>query len=604
MEAKLLKVLRDDKVISDDHYQQVLQECEQSSVSFDVALEQLGIMTEDRLLQYLGDKFRLPVVDWESCAIDDELLQLIPEQEARKHTVFPVGFERGKRQGKITLAVANPTNIAAIDDLSFMTGCIVKAQLASAQAIQNAIQTHYGTPEEAAPGKQQQPPQQQRAARKGVAVTGIEQFDAILNKTSDSGELAEEELDTITGLDREHPSTKFLFDILDTAVDRQISEIHIDPTAQEYHVRFGLAGFLYHHTEIPEQVGRGIALRLRRLIQRMELSAGSRKEQTIQTGSFYTTAIRGKLLFVIVKFYLTPFGEKIQVSLKENASLLDIEHVGFDEKRLKTLQRILTKPQGLLLLISAPGQGKTTTLYAILNKFANLNMNITTLEHPIEYFIPGVNQIPFNPQISYQDWFSLISYNAPDVIALEKVESPQMAKIAFEMASNALVLASVSAHDFADGVCLFLSSLLEKYHTPSGDALSLILDSMNGIMTQRLVRTICPHCKHKVPLSEEHTSFLRWLTGSEKDVSQLPIYAGKGCHECMDTGYRGQTGVFEIMKFDGKIKHFLLEHRPLTSFQLRDFWMETSGVNELKQQGFQKISQGITTPAEIRRVVA
>lgn len=602
MEDTLLKLLHDDHVITDEQYQQALQECEKSHLSSDAVLEKLEILHENQLLDFLGKRFRMSVIDWDAYAVDQELLKLVPEDVATKYTVFPYALERGKRQGKITLAVANPSNVSASVDIGFMTGCIVKTEIASVQAIQRAIQVYYRG-QEVGPGMPAGGmPQEGSFPGAEFAPSGIKELDSLVTKLVRSGEVGEEEADVLDGLDREHPSTKFLLDLLDTAVERRISEIHIEPYDQRQQVRFNFYGFLQRHTLIPDQVGRGIGLRLHRLIQRADIPGSTRKERTIQTGSFYTTRIRGKLLTVLVNFYPTPFGEKILLKIKDGSSLLNVEELGIDEKSLKTLNRILTKPQGLLLIVGSPRHGKTTTLYSIMRKYSQSDMNIVSLEHPVEFFMPGVNQIPFHSEMSYQDWYSLVSYTAPDLIALETVDTSLMAQLAFELASSALVLASVTAHNLADGICSFLSYLLAALKEHPQDTLPLILDSINGIVAQRLMRTICPHCKEEALLSDQDVELLRRLTATESDFNDISVFAGKGCHECMNTGYRGQTGLFEIIKLDARLKQFLLENQPVASFQLQRFLAEMA-FDTFKQQGFQKISRGITSPDEIRRVV-
>ncbi len=600
----MLKLLHDEHLITDEQYQQVIQECGKSHHSSDIVLEQLGILNEKQLLDFLSKRFRRPVVDWDTYTPDQELLQLVPEEVATKYTVFPYTIERGKPRDKITLAVANPSNVSAIDDIAFMTGCLVISEIATTLAIQRAIDTYYRGRETGTgiPDRQRRS-LEGRIPEEEFTPSGIREFDSLLTKLARSGELGDEEADVLDGLDRDHPSSGLLFDLLDTAVERGISEIHVDPYGQKYQVRFSVYGVLQRHTVISEQVGRGIALRLQTLTQRTDIPGFSTKEQASWTGSFYTTRIRGKFLTVLVSFYPTPFGEKVLLKIKEESALLNVEELGIDGQSLKTLQRILTKPQGLLVLVSAPAHGKTTTLYSMMRKYAQLDMNVVSLEHPIEFFMPGVNQIPFNSQMSNQEWYSLLSYSAPELIVLEKVDTPLMAQLAFELASSALVLISVTAFDLADGLCAFLSYLLaaqgERSHQ---DTLPLILDSINGIVAQRLVRTLCPHCKEETSPSEQDRELLRQLATTGREASAVSMYAGKGCHECMETGYRKQTGLFEIIKFDARLEQFFLENQPVASFQLRGFLQEMA-LDTFKQQGFNAISRGITSPDEIRRVV-
>jgi type IV pilus assembly protein PilB len=613
MEDKLLKLLYDDQIITPDQYQQLVQECETSSARPETVLEQFGILKEDEVVEFLSKKFRMSIIDWDEYTVDQELLQMVPEDMAIKYTVFPYFFERGKRGGggKITLAVADPSDVLAIDDISFRTGCIVKTAISSARAIHQAIQRYYGDHETLLP-KISEIDQQERIRRtETFLATRIEEFDLLLPRLLRPGELPEEETDVLSDLDQEHPSTKFLFDLLDTAVQGGISEIHIEPYGQEQQVLFRLHGFLQQYTIISEQVGRGIVARLHRIIPRVDTPPLPKAENMPWIGSFHTSQIKGKFLTVLVSFYPTPYGEKTFLKVVDGSSLMPLEDLGVGEKSLKILNRMLAKPEGLLLLVSPPGMGKTTTLYSIIHQFDSSDMNILTLEHPIEVLMPGINQISVDPQMSYQDLYALISYSGPDLLALENIDSALMAHLAFELASSSLVLASFTAFNLTDGFCTFISlmrSALQQAQYPmigkqQQEVDSLLFDSINGVVSQRLVRTICSHCKDEVPLSEQDFEFIRWLTAEEEEgIGNFPLYIGKGCQECMGTGYSGQTGMFEVLKFDKQLRQFLLQKHPITSFQLRQSFLDMP-VETLKQQGLQKIRDGITTPEEIRRVV-
>ena len=505
------------------------------------------------------------------------------------------------------LAIADPTNVSAIDEISFRTGCVVRTAVASARAIHQAIQRYYGE-QEAVPGTPEVDTQQLRIKEK-FPTTKIDAFDTLLARVVGHGEVAEEEVDVLASLDQDHPATKFLLDVLAIAVERGIPEIQIEPSGQEYRVRFRLHGMLHQYMTIPEQVGRGIATRLRKLIPRGDPASLSKKEHPLWIGSFYTSHIKGKPLTVLVSFYPTLSGETILVKIANGSTLKPLEHLGITPKSQKVLQRMLAKSEGLLVLVSPPGQGKTTTLYAILQQFDRSGMNILTLEHPVELLLPGMTQISVNPQMSYRNWYSLIAYNNPDLLAIENMDHALMAQLALELASSTLVLASLTAANLADGLytCLaLLSSVLRPAHGLSREKrwqeADLLLESLNGIVSQRLIRTICPHCKEEAPVSVQTAELIQWLTAEVQNAGQFPVYTGRGCQECMGTGYGGQTGIFEVLKLDKQVKQFLLQAQPISAFQLRPGLIDLP-AETLKQQGLQKLRDGVTSPAEIRRVL-
>ncbi|GAK60252.1 type IV pilus assembly protein PilB [Candidatus Vecturithrix granuli] len=603
---KLLKLLCDEHVITEEQYQRVLKECENSAKSFDTILEQSGFLREEALLDFLGEKFHLSVVNWDTYQPDPDLLALIPEHIASKYTIFPYAIERGRRQNKITLAIANPLNLSAIEsDISFMTGSIVKTEIASTRAILDAIRTYYGTSETAPRVPDVQARQEKRVILSKVMPSGFAEFDALLPELLDAADLEAEE-DVLAELDHEHPSTKFLIELLGIAVDRGFSEIHIDPYGQEQRIRFRLHGVLHEHASIPEQIGRGILQRLRRMSQRAELSpittTGMKNKQGSWSGSFSTTYIQGKFLTVHFTTYPSISGEKVLLKIKNGVFPENIDTLGFDENSSKVLERILSKPQGLLLLVSPPNHGKTTTLRTILRQFVQPEKVAISVEPMVEVILPHVIQIPYDPQTAYQDWYAILSYHAPDFLALNNLEHPLLEQLALEFASSAIVLASFTAHDSADGLCTFLTRLGDIFDKQAQKGLLLALDSLGGIVSQRLIRTICPHCKEKVALSNSDQEFLHQFTTTGGEFDYRAAYVGKGCSECLETGYSGQTGLFEIMKLDKSLKQFLLQSQPLSSFQVRSFLAEMS-IDTMKSQAFQKIQQGVTSVAEIRRVL-
>ena len=227
-----------------------------------------------------------------------------------------------------------------------------------------------------------------------------------------------------------------------------------------------------------------------------------------------------------------------------------------------------------------------------------------SVEQTVETALPKVTQIPLQPGMSFQDWYTVLSYHAPDLLALEGLEHPLLEQLAVEFASSSLVLASFMASDFTDGLCTFLTHFCEACQKSSQKGVLLLLDSLNGILSQRLIRTICPHCKEEVSPSKSELELLQRLTDAYGGNGEPPVaYVGKGCNECLETGYAGQTGVFEVIKLDKGLKQFLLQSQPLSSYQVRDFLSEMS-VDMMKYQAFQKIQQGLTSVAEIRRALA
>ena len=598
MEDKLLKLLYEDQVITPEQYQQILKETQHSALRSETIMQQMGILDEDQIVEFLSTKFRMPIINWETYTVDEDLLQLVPESLAVKYTVFPYEIERAKRGGKITLAVADPTDVSAVDDISFRTGCTVKTVVASARAIHQAIQIYYG-----GQGMTRFPEGAQTSlGPERFPATRIEAFDTILTNLFRLGEFPEEEADVLSNLNQEHPSAKFLIDLLDTAIERGISEIHLEPRDQEYQVRSRLRGVLQPYSTIPEQVGRGIATRLHRLIQRVEIVPLAKKEAPPWIGSFHTSHMRGELATILVSFYPTRYGEKILLKLTTLSSLRSLDHLGFHDPSLKILNRMLAKSEGLLLLMSPPGHGKTTTLYSILQHCKQSAMQIFTVECPVELMLPEITQISGLMPMAYNKWYSLLAYNAPDLIAFGNIDSELMTRLTFEFASSTQVLGSCTAYQVPDGLWALTASLSASLDRPASQIMPVLFDSINGVISQRLIRTLCPNCKEEISVSERDSALMQWLTADE-ETDHIPVYQAKGCQDCVNTGYSGQTGIFELVRFDKQVKQFLLQQPSVSSSQWQRFLTEMS-IQTLKHQGLQKVRSGVTSLEEIRRALA
>ncbi len=614
MEDKLLKLLYEEQLITQDEYQKVAQECEQSGVCAQIALEKLGILAPENLVQFLSKKFRMPVVDWEQSAPDQETLQLIPKTLAAQKMVFPLALEKGKRRRKMTLAIADPSDVAMLDDISFRTGCVVKTELASVQAIRQAIHQYYGA-NEAGPSTPDVKSEYLRStywqgsqarASEHVRPTGIDEFDGLLANLRPGIDLPDEEPDVLTTLDQEHPATKYLVEMMQLALERGSSEIHLVPSHQgQYRVQFGLDGQFHEHAQIPDQIGRGIAARLRRIATRPEQPTLSKKAPPPWHGRFVTSLIQDKLLTILVNFYPNHYGnERILLKLSENTAAILLDQLGFEAKTLKTLNRLLARPDGLLLVVSPPGQGKTTTLRAMTQQFCQADMHVITVAHPESPPLDGVTQLSAHLPISRSEWHSLIAYNAPDLIVLEHLVHNPVAPLAFEFAAGTLVLCSLTARDLTDGLYTFLT-LMQSERLSAGNIQAerqeTALDLLNGVVAQRLARTLCPHCREQVPLSDQDAGFIRWLrpNGTPED---FPVYTAKGCPDCLETGYQGQTAIFEVLKLDKHLRQSWSNEPPISAFQLRrslsDMLLDT-----LKRQALGKLREGVTSPQEIRRTV-
>lgn len=603
MEEKLLKLLHEDQIITQDQYQQVVDECERTGHRPEAALQQLRILTEEGIVQYLSRKFRMPMIPWEAYALDQELLELVPETLAIKHTVFPFELEQGKRRGKITLAVADPSNVAAIDEIRFRTGCTVKAAISSTRAIHEAIRQHYGVQnlEEVRPGSAGA--EHVPAAAERFPATQIEAFDTILASLLQSADFPSEETDVLSALDQENPASKVLIELLELAVDRDISEIHLEPFEQEYRVRIRVRGVLQAHTTLPDHVGRGIAIRLRRLIQRTEIGTSTKRDTQTWVGAFQTDRLRKSSLTVVVSFYPTLYGEKILLKPSALKSLRTLDQLGLTDDAHKLLNRLLAKTEGMLLVMGPPDHGKTATLYSLLTHYIHAAMNALMIESPVELAMPGITQVSGHTPLSYHAWHSFVAYTNPDVLAISDLDDELLYRLAFEFAPATKVLVSYTAGHSLSGFRTFTEAMHAALKLPLLALLPVLLDVLDGIVVQRVIRTLCPHCKEEIPQSDDNSNILHWLGLGKPGEIPATLYRAQGCEECLETGYQGQTGVFEIIRCDKHVAQALLQHPPISVEQWNQMLADMS-ISTLQQQGAQLVRNGLSSPQEVWRALS
>lgn len=601
MEDKLLKLLYEDDVITEAQYQQVVENSENASLHCETILQQLGILSEDNWVRFLCQKFRMPMINWNEFRVNQEVLQLLPAALARKYTVFPYAFERGKRGGKITLAVADPTDVSAVDDIAFRTGCVVKTGISSFRAIEHALQQFYGSQEAAPPqpsGREGRPKTAAIPLEK-VPLTKVEAFDALLPNLFQSGEVAEGEPDILKTLDQDPPS-KALLDLLETALTRGASEIHLEPSPQDYRIRLALGGMLQPAGTISEQIGRGIAVRLKKLLQRTD-SAAAKKETPPWCGSLHTSLIRGEQLTAGISFFPTIYGEKMLLKLALASALRPFDKLGMSEPNAKLLGRILSKTEGMVVLLAPPGHGMTTTYYSLLRQFDPSTMRIFSFEMPVALMLSGITQLAPSPTGGYCEWASFLGYSAPDVIGFGTIQHELLSRLAYEFAASTQVIAACTAYHALNGLETVTAFLSASLHRLPAQIAPVFYELLNGMVSQRLIRVLCPHCKERVSLAEYPQDLVQWAADILDGYDQ-PLYRSKGCQKCQNTGYIGQTGVFEVIRIDKQVKQVLLR-QPISASQWQHLLTEMAVVT-LKQQGVQKVRDGLTSLEELRRVLS
>jgi len=500
-------------------------------------LVRLDILNEADLVEALSEQLKISFVKLNYFSLDKELMKIIPESLVREHQVIPLKIE-----GTIlTLATADPLNIFVLDHISQITGYIVEPVIASPSEIKKTINQYYGLKEK-------------ETEKVAIESAGIEDLTA------------------------ETPTIKLVDTIIGTAVKERVSDIHLEPTNKKsLRIRYRIDGILHEVLVLPEKVISEVTSRVK-LMAGMDIS----KTQIFQDGHFP----RGEDIDIRASSLPTAFGEKLVLRiLDRKTAIFGLDQLGFSED-LNAFNSLIKSPYGIILVTGPTGSGKTTTLYSALNILNSKEHNIVTIEDPIEYQFEIINQVQVNPRmgITFDKALRSILRQDPDIIMVGEIRDNPTAVIATQAAlTGHLVFSTLHTNDAPSAITRLIDLGIEPY---------LLASSVRGVVAQRLVRTICSHCK------EEENSPPTPLQKS-LGLEGIPLYKGKGCNLCHGTGYRGRTGIFEMMILNDFIKELIVSKASVTA--LREAAVD-AGMRSLREDGIEKIKKGITTIEEALRV--
>lgn len=553
---RLGKLLLARNRISQDDLEQALADQEESHRRLGEELLAARKLDEKGLCQALAEQFELP---WEEdlgqAHPSAELLALLPIAYAKQHGIIPLEQD----EGRLRLALADPTQLQTLNDLAVHTGQAIDVCLAPAEAITQAIHRHY----------------EQQADQHVPAIEEI----------SDQGDMATdlEPTDLLDNQD-EAPLIRFVNGLLTRACKDRASDIHIEPFEQELLVRYRIDGVLYEILRPPKQAQAGI-------ISRIKVMAGLNiAEKRLPQDGRFPVRIAGKDIDVRVSSLPTAYGERIVMRLLDrSAGILGLEELGFDSSLLGQMKQMLNHNHGIILVTGPTGSGKTTTLYAALSRLNTQERNIITVEDPIEYQLPGVSQIQVNPKIelTFAAGLRSILRQDPDVIMVGEVRDAETASMAVQSAlTGHLVFSTLHTNDAAGALTRLLEMGVEPY---------LVASSVIGVLAQRLVRRLCPQCREASLPSEALCEELH-LTPEERNQ---PYYTARGCDACMHIGYKGRTGIYELMPVSDVLREDIVAKRDAATIKTKAV---QAGMRTLRAQGLAKAQAGQTSLAEVLRV--
>ncbi|GMU64268.1 MAG: pilus biosynthesis protein TapB [Acidobacteriota bacterium] len=532
-------------------------------------LVKMGMLTEKELVEFLSQHFGVPAIDLARVEVDETVIKVVPAEVARKYMLLPVA----KVGAKITLAMVDPTNVFAMDDIKFMTGYNVEPVVASESAIRVAIDKHYGSTHAIELKKVMDD------------LTEPAQADASLEVLDDDQEL---DLDSLEKESEEAPVVRLVNIILTDAIKRGASDIHIEPYEKAYRVRYRIDGVLYEMMHPPIRLREAITSRVK-ILAKLDI-AEKRLPQDGRIKIKTRIQERVKDLDYRVSVLPTIFGEKIVMRLLDKDNLmLDMTRLGFEVDSLRRFEQAILKPYGMVLVTGPTGSGKTNTLYSALSRINTTDVNIITAEDPVEFNLPGINQVQMKEQIGLNFAAALRSFlrQDPNIILVGEIRDFETAEVAIKAAMTGhLVLSTLHTNDAPSSINRLMNMGIEPF---------LVATSVHLIAAQRLVRRICSSCKEAIDVPPPALVNIGF---GEKESKTLKLFKGRGCDRCSSTGYKGRVGLYEVMEIGDEVRELILSGA--SAVELRAKAIE-NGMITLRGSGLQKIREGLTTIDEVVR---
>src|SRR5215469_11923350 len=567
MSSRLGEILVKDSLISADQLKLALDYQKKNGGRLGTCLVKMGIVSDDDITAVLSRQYGVPSINLKFYEVDPTVIKLVPQETAVRYQIVPLS-----RVGStLTIAMTDPTNVFAMDDIKFMTGFNVEPVVASETAIEEAISKFYGD------------------------VGSVEELDKVMRDLAGDdaalelqGEEAEIDLAELEKAAEEAPIIKLCNLILTDAVKRGASDIHIEPYEKEYRVRFRIDGVLQSVMTPPMKLKDPMTSRIK-IMSKLDISE-KRLPQDGRIMIKYAKDGKKKELDFRVSTVPTLFGEKIVMRLLDKENLrLDMTKLGFEPESLQKFEKQILKPYGMVLVTGPTGSGKTNTLYSSVARLNQPDTNIMTAEDPVEFQLPGINQVQMKEQIGLNFASALRAFlrQDPNIILVGEIRDFETAEIGVKAAlTGHLVLSTLHTNDAPSTISRLMNMGIEPF---------LVATSVNLICAQRLVRRICTNCKEELEIPEQ--ALIDAGFGPD-EVKTTKIYHGKGCSTCGKRGYKGRTGLYEVMEINDELRELILVGA--SALELKKKAIE-QGMITLRRSGLIKSAAGLTTLEEVLR---
>jgi type IV pilus assembly protein PilB len=561
--ARLGELLVQNNMITAAQLNQAQDQLKKDGTRLGTALTKLGILQEQELMSFMSKQYRVPAINLADFEIDTDVIKLIPQEVTEKHMLIPVN----RAGASLIVAMADPSNIFAIDDIKFLTNLNIEVVVAPEAQIRKAIEKYY--------------------VNAGAQQSYEEVMDGLDENEIDFS--AEDEEVNVVDLEKsaeDAPVVKLVNLILVDAMKKNASDIHVEPYEKEFRVRYRIDGMLYEMMKPPMKLRNALVSRIK-IMSQLDIS----ERRLPQDGRIKLKLGKGKEMDFRVSVLPTLFGEKVVLRLLDKSNLqLDMTKLGFEPKQLEEFLSGIHKPYGMGLVTGPTGSGKTTTLYSALSDLNKVDKNISTAEDPVEFNLPGINQVQMHEDIGLNFAAALRSFlrQDPNIIMVGEVRDFETAEIAIKASlTGHFVLSTLHTNDAPSTVTRLLNMGIEPF---------LVTSSLNVIVAQRLCRKICKDCKAELDVPQQT---LKDIQIPAAQIGKFKCYKGKGCENCSNTGYKGRVAVYEVMTFSDPLKEVVLNGSAASDLKATAI---KNGMQTLRMSANKKLMEGVTTVEEVVRV--
>ena len=559
---RLGELLVREKLISLQQLRRAQDEQKRSGQNLGYTLAKLGYISDGEITNFLSAQYRLPAINLDEYEIDSDIIKLVGRDVCEKHKIIPVS----RSGSSLIVAMADPTNLHAIDDIKFLTGYNVEPVVSSETAIHAAIERYYNV----GPSYEE-------------VLEDFDLGDEDIDFSADEEEINALELEKAS---EDAPVVRLVNVLLLNAIRKGASDIHVEPYEKRLRVRYRIDGVLHEEMSPPLKLKNAIVSRIK-IMSQLDIA----ERRLPQDGRIKLKLGKGREMDFRVSVMPTMWGEKVVMRLLDKGNLqLDMTKLGFDVEPLEDFSWAIHQPWGMVLVTGPTGSGKTTTLYSALSELNEPGVNISTAEDPVEYNLHGINQVQMHDDIGLNFAMALRSFlrQDPDIIMVGEIRDFETAEIAIKAAlTGHMVLSTLHTNDAPATISRLLNMGVEPF---------LITASVNLVLAQRLARRVCIDCKRPAELDVQA---LRDMGLTEEQLQGAQIFKGAGCNTCNNTGYKGRVALYEVMRFTDDLKEMVLQGASTAELKAAAI---RGGMSSLRMSGIRKVLDGMTTTEEILRV--